>query len=157
MEQEVSKTATAANQEVSFTKPPVVKSITKNKNIILVILSIVIVLAGIGAGWLITGKSSGSAITSGGIVTGGDVKEAGSADESTFKDSAEGVLKSGGIGGEGTHHLERDGGSTQFVYLTSTVIDLDSFLDKKVKVWGQTMSAKKAGWLMDIGKLKVLD
>ena len=78
-------------------------------------------------------------------------------DEKTFKDTAEGTLQEGGISGEGTHHLVRPGGDSQNVYLTSTVIDLQSFVGKKVQVWGQTVSARKAGWLMDVGKVKVLE
>ena len=27
----------------------------------------------------------------------------------------------------------------------------------RVQVWGQTMGAKKAGWLIDVGRLKVLE
>jgi hypothetical protein len=41
--------------------------------------------------------------------------------------------------------------------LTSTVIDLASFEGKKVKVWGQSLSGRKAGWLMDVGKVKVVE
>jgi len=37
------------------------------------------------------------------------------------------------------------------------VIDLEKFVGRKVKVWGQTFAAQKAGWLMDVGKLKVLE
>jgi len=80
----------------------------------------------------------------------------GIADEKNFKDSAEGTLEKGGIDGEGSHRLVRPGGDSQNVYLTSSVVDLDKFTGKKVKVWGQTFSAQKAGWLMDVGKLKVL-
>jgi len=82
-------------------------------------------------------------------------KQAGISDEATFKDSAEGTLEEGGVAGEGTHHLTRDGGVSQTVYLTSTVVNLDDFVGKKVKVFGQTISAKKAGWLMDVGLVKV--
>ena len=34
---------------------------------------------------------------------------------------------------------------------------VESFSGKKVMVWGETISAQKAGWLMDVGKIKVLD
>lgn len=83
--------------------------------------------------------------------------EAGLADEATFKDSAEGTLEEGGVDGEGTHHLVRPGGSSQNVYLTSTVIDLQAFVGKKVKVSGQTIGARQAGWLMDVGLVKVIE
>lgn len=78
-------------------------------------------------------------------------------DEASFKDSAEGKLEKGGTNGEGSHHLVREGGESQNVYLTSSVIDLEKFVGRKVKVWGQTFAAQKAGWLMDVGKLKVLE
>jgi len=37
----------------------------------------------------------------------------GSNDTKTFKDTAEGTLKEGGIDGEGAFHLERPGGDSQ--------------------------------------------
>lgn len=80
----------------------------------------------------------------------------GSEDEGTFVDSAEGTLREGGIEGEGAYHLERPGGASQNVYLTSSVIDLSTFVGKKVKVWGETNTAQKAGWLMDVGRLQIL-
>ncbi len=118
---------------------------------------VLVILAGIGTGWLLSGARVAGTSTQDvpGAATG--LKEAGLADEETFRDSAEGTLEEGGIAGEGTHHLVRDGGPSQNVYLTSTVIDLQSFTGKKVQVWGETISARKAGWLMDVGKIKVTD
>ena len=116
---------------------------------------ILVILAGIGTGWFLSGaRIAGKSTQS---VPGAETgpKEAGLADEKTFRDSAEGTLEEGGIAGEGTHHLVRDGGPSQNVYLTSTVIDLQSFAGKKVQIWGETISARKAGWLMDVGKIKV--
>lgn len=129
--------------------------VSKKENLLLVGLAVALVLAGIGTGWLLSGKGRGS----GTVVPGAKLtaNEAGLADEKTFKDSAEGKLEAGGVNGEGTYHLVRDGGPSQNVYLTSTVIDLESFAGKKVKVWGQTISARKAGWLMDVGKIKVIE
>ena len=83
-------------------------------------------------------------------------KTAGIVDKKTFKDSAEGVLKEGGVDGEGNFHLERPGGESQNVYLTSTKVDLSKYLGKKVRVWGETFKAEKAGWLMDVGLVEVL-
>lgn len=81
----------------------------------------------------------------------------GSPNEEIFKDSAEGIVQTGGIDGEGTHKLLRDGGVSQTVYMTSSVVDLDKFEGAKVKVWGETNSSKKAGWLMDVGRVKVIE
>lgn len=79
----------------------------------------------------------------------------GSADESNFKDSAEGYMEAGGIDGEGTEHLLRPGGVSQTVYLTSSVTDLSKFEGMQVKVWGETFKGQKAGWLMDVGRVQV--
>ncbi len=76
-------------------------------------------------------------------------------DNKQFPDHAEGTLKKGGVDGEGSHHLERPGGESQNVYLTSSVADLSKFVGKKVKVQGQTQKAQKAGWLMDVGYVEI--
>ena len=81
----------------------------------------------------------------------------GANDKRQFPDEAEGVLVEGGIDGEGTHHLERPGGVSQNVYLTSSNVDLQKFVGRNVKVDGKTFSAEKAGWLMDVGQLEVLE
>ena len=75
----------------------------------------------------------------------------------TFADNATGVVKTGGINGEGTHTLEREGGKTQNAALTSSVVDLDLFIGKKVEVKGETNDSNKAGWLMDVGSIKILE
>jgi hypothetical protein len=89
----------------------------------------------------------------GAIETG---KKYGSDDTKTFRDTAEGILREGGIDGEGQYHLERPGGPSKNVYLTSSVVDLSLFKGKRVKVWGETQKAQKAGWLMDVGRVQVL-
>ena len=75
----------------------------------------------------------------------------------TFADGATGIVKSGGINGEGTHTLEREGGKTQNAALTSSVVDLDLFIGKKVEVKGETNKSNKAGWLLDVGSIKILE
>jgi len=85
-----------------------------------------------------------------------NVKKTGIVDKKTFKDKAEGVLKEGGIDGEGNFHLERPGGVSQNVYLTSSTVDLSQFIGKKVRVWGETFAAEKAGWLMDVGFVEII-
>ena len=81
----------------------------------------------------------------------------GSADVSTFKDSAQGYLEQGGLEGEGSHRILRPGGETQTVYITSSVTDLDKLVGMEVKVWGETFKGQKAGWLMDVGRIEVLN
>lgn len=86
-----------------------------------------------------------------------NTKKVGISDKKTFKDSAEGILREGGIEGEGNFHLERPGGPSQNVYLTSSVVDLSQFVGKKVRVWGETFASEKAGWLMDVGLVEILN
>jgi len=122
------------------------------------LVSLLVIMLGVGTGWALSGaKTAGSKEPTSAGAPGAETgaKEAGIADEATFRDSAEGVLEDGGIDGEGTHHLVRDGGPSKYVYLTSTVIDLEAFVGKTVTVWGETISAQTAGWLMDVGKIRV--
>lgn len=123
---------------------------------------LVVVVLGFAAGYFLVTMQSGkmssstSATNSNGtsIVKGAAY---GSDDTSTFKDTAEGVVTAGGIDGEGQFHLVRPGGDSQNVYMTSSLVDLSLFLGKKVKVWGATQTAQKAGWLMDVGRVEVLE
>ena len=119
--------------------------------------SLLVILLGVGTGWALSGAKTASSEPTSAGAPGAETgpKEAGIADEATFRDSAEGVLEDGGIDGEGTHHLVREGGPSKYVYLTSTVIDLEAFVGKTVTIWGETISAQTAGWLMDVGKIKV--
>ena len=116
-----------------------------------------VTLAGIVTGFMLSrSKVEGVSVSKTGAKTVETEKVIGSMDE-RFKDEAEGILKQGGIDGEGTHYLERPGGASQYVYLTSLSVPLDDYVDKKVKVWGETNKAQKAGWLMDVGRLEVLE
>lgn len=128
-----------------------------SKNILWLFIAIVIL--GLGTGFVLAKYSS---VTGKGIpllprgssaIKG---KTYGSDDTKTFKDTTEGVVKEGGIDGEGQFHLERPGGDSQNVYMTSSTVDLAQFIGRKIKVWGQTQQAKKAGWLMDVGRVEVL-
>lgn len=117
-----------------------------------------IIFSGVLSGFLLSTftKKGTETMTSGEKSQVSGKKVVGSTDTKTFRDSTEGVLESGGIDGEGTHKLIRPGGESQTVYLTSSVLDLNQFVGKKVKVWGETHGAKKAGWLMDVGKVEVI-
>jgi len=126
---------------------------------LLIVLIITVVLGGI-TGYAVNtkiGGSGGNTLTSGSVdssqITKGTI--VGSNDTKTFKDVASGTLKNGGINGEGQFHLARNGGDSQNVYLTSSSVDLSKFVDKKIKVWGQTQTAQYAGWLMDVGRVEV--
>lgn len=143
-------------------KTPILNKIPKVKrnSMPIIIGSLLVVTFGIVTGWFLSGMNfAGDGSAPKDIAPGGEVSEteAGIEDETAFRDSAEGVLLEGGIDGEGTHYLDRNLGADKYVYLNSTVIDLQSFVNKKVVVWGETTSAQKAGWLMDVGKLKVIE
>lgn len=115
----------------------------------------VIILLGISTGFFLSRSTGFSMLTQGKATRIQTEKIAGITDEKTFKDSADGTIEKGGIDGEGTHQLIREGGPSQTAYLVSSVVDLDAYAGKKVKVWGQTMAAEKASWLMDVGKIEL--
>lgn len=133
------------------------KQILNFKNLL---LFLIVIALGIGAGYILSkgrvnsfiafsksGRNNSSSVPKGTVM--------GSSDVVTFKDTAEGVLQKGGINGEGLYHLVREGGDSQNVYLTSSIVDLSQFIGMKVKVHGQTQKAKTAGWLMDVGQVEV--
>ncbi len=132
------------------------------KNIVLGLVSVVVVLAGVGTGYLLSGVGRNTSVTGTNAANGNNKiivtsNEAGVADESKFSTTTDGELAEGGIGGEGNYHLIRGVGPSQYAYLTSSSVDLAPFVGKKVQIWGETMSGKKAGWLIDVGKIKVLE
>ena len=132
----------------------------KGKSPLLVVVVFTVII-GIATGFIATRLLSSESVAS--LTRGGDVETVekgetiGSDDLETYSDEAEGVLREGGIEGEGAYHLERPGGESQNVYLSSTTVDLSQFVGKKVKVWGQTYAAKVAPWLMEVGRLQLLE
>jgi len=128
-------------------------------------LMVVIVLSGIGSGYALAKMKPASPAANTNQKTTipsqqNEIKVGeiyGDKDENKFPDTVEGIIVKGGFDGEGSHHLVRPGGKSQYVYLTSSVVDLDVFLNTKVAIRGETFSAQKAGWLMDVGQIKVLE
>lgn len=133
-----------------------------------IIIAIVAIVLGIGTGYGAQQLAAQSGVTPSigggpepvaqvaeGTVQNGQVF--GVPDEKTFKDSAEGYLEIGGLQGEGSHKLLRPGGDSQTVYLTSSITDLDDFDGMQVKVWGETFKGQTAGWLMDVGRVEVIN
>lgn len=159
-------------EETNTSNTPVVHdlAVAKNNNgdklmmsKLLPIAAVVIIL-GIASGYVLNSQKGGVNSSLGGKqvapAPSGEVKKGqvfGSTDEKAFRDSAEGELQKGGLDGEGSHKLIRPGGDSQTVYLTSSVLDLDQFVGKKVKVWGETNKSTKAGWLMDVGRVEILE
>lgn len=142
---------------------PLVKNFDSNNSIFfttkLIIAITAALILGVGTGYYFTQNSSTvskvkNSINSSTVAKGAT---AGSGDSKIFTDTAEGKLKEGGIEGEGAFHLERPGGDSQNVYLTSSEVDLGKYVGRKLKVWGQTQKAQHAGWLMDVGKIEVLE
>jgi hypothetical protein len=129
------------------------------------IIPLAIILLGIVSGWGISRISGSSVTTSGRLtspesITAGNLKVGeivGVPDEKSFRDKAEGVLAEGGFEGEGSYHLVRPGGDDQNVYLTSSIVDMSLFIGHKIIVWGETFSAQKAGWLMDVGRVQIVE
>jgi len=133
---------------------PLIKPGSK-KVIPYVVGAFLVVLIGIGTAWVISRSMVKG--TSGVVAPGAKVTstEAGALDPKIKYDTAQGILQEGGIDNEGTFHLVREGGPSKYVYLTSSVVDLKNFVDKKVQIWGETLASKKAGWLMDVAKVQV--
>lgn len=120
-----------------------------------------IIFIGLAVGWFISSKRISpktlSTSTSNNMVN--SPTEAGVKDPSIIKNvtTATGTLQEGGIQGEGTFHLDRPGGKTQTVSLTSTSIDMSPFVGKKTQVWGLTQASQHSPWFMDVVKIKVVE
>lgn len=139
-------------QPVDAVKKPI--SIEQKKmNMIVYGVYALLVLLGIGTGYMISQKLP-IAQKPGFVKTD---KVIGTTDTKTFRDSAEGTIEKDGMEGEGTHRLIREGGPSQTAFLISSLIDLDQYVGKKVKVYGETFAAEKASWLMDVGKIELLE
>jgi hypothetical protein len=127
----------------------------------LVVILLVAALVGIGTGYMLSSKATNSSTTSGKGLMGSHVEKGkvyGEESVSDFEEQApDGELKEGGIDGEGQYHLVRPGGDSKSVYITSSNVDLSQFINHKVKVWGHTQKAQTAGWLMDVGRVQVLE
>lgn len=156
-------------QDESVVTRPKKSTPMKKPSLALVIgLCVVAIAAGVGTGFGSYKLFAGSSSTANtGVPADGEIQQVatgkvsegevfGSADETAFKDHAKGYLEKGGLDGEGSHKLLRPGGESQTVYLTSSVTDLDTFDGMEVEIWGETFSGQKAGWLMDVGRVKVV-
>ncbi len=144
-----------------------IAGIKENKHWVLKSLLIIVAVAGgLLAGWGVNLVSAQRQLSATGSTRGGVEADAAlkvgdiiGVDEKSgkFPDTTEGVVEQGGMEGEGSHKLLRPGGPSQTVYLTSSVVDLDQFVGTRIKVWGETFAAQKAGWLMDVGRVQILE
>ncbi len=146
-------------EELKTIKPLDPKTQRMNMKSKTLVIFLAVVILGIATGYGVYAATSNGKVLVGGqnIEVVKTSTEEGVKDASTFRDTAEGKLieNNGKITDEGTHILDR-GSDDQNVYLISTVVDLDKYKGKKVQVWGETYKGQKAGWLMDVGRIKVL-
>lgn len=149
-----------------------ISEIPKKSNNFKIIISIVLILGIVSGFWISrfwpikkSGNSIIDSITQNEVTSAEEIKSesdliTGKAYGDTaksFKDSATGIVEKGGVNGEGTHTLNREGGKSQRAALTSSVLDLDLFVGKKVEIKGETNSSSKAGWFLDVGVIKILE
>lgn len=127
------------------------------------LIILLIIFAGGGTGYLLSsGKIEAPASVVGNYslsIKGSTAKEAGVNNPTAYKDKSEGRIEVNDNEAvpEGSHKLIRPGGDSKTAYIVSSVLDLNQFVGQCVEVYGQTYSAQKAGWFMDVGYLKVLD
>lgn len=119
----------------------------------LVAVLIISIIAGVGTGFLMASGGNQR------IPLLDKTPEHASEDAKTFRDFAEGKITpktddKSGANSQGTHLLVRDGATP--VLLTSSVLDLSEYENKKVKVYGETNSLPGAGWFMDVGRVEVI-
>lgn len=148
--------------EQNATPPNSLRSI-KKKSTLSKILPIVLVIIIVGLGSLTGLVLSSRSKNTKSIETTGNLnelpKEVQESFAQTFKDEAEGTIVNNDEldkYAQGTHKLERAGGESQTVFLTSSVLDLDEYEGKKAKIFGETFGSQQVGWLMDVGKVEVI-
>lgn len=123
-----------------------------------IIIIILVVGAGIFSGLVVSSRNKSAKISSAAISEENLTPQAKESFAQTFRDQAEGTIEKNDQFdkyAQGTHKLIRPGGESQTAYLTSSVLDLDQYLGKKVKVYGETFGSSQVGWLMDVGKVDV--
>jgi len=144
-----------------LTQQPQITKANKWKNRLgLIMASLFIILAGAYSGFYLALPRSNQQISSGAVSGQNDHNPPPpEQDVKTFRDRAVGVIEKNDVKdpyAQGTHKLKREGGPSQTAYLVSSVIDLDVYVGKKVEVWGETQASTKVGWLMDVGKVNIL-
>lgn len=155
------KMTEAETQPVEPVEMQAVTTKPKKSNLVIILIAVAIVVSGAFTGYFLSGGKMAAKPVSleeasekiaKGMVFGLD-------NPAVYRDTAEGLLEvnDGSLVAEGTHKLVREGGESQTVYLTSTALDLGKLAGHRVKVWGETFAAQKAGWLMDVGKVEILE
>ena len=154
---------TATVQEPKQTIPlspvPPRSSVNLIKKVMPLLAIVVIVGAGVYSGLILHSLNKSKTATSAGVSGSQEdlPKDVQESQAKTFKDEAEGVIEKNDKMdkyAQGTHKLIRPGGDSQTAFLTSSVLDLDSYVGKKVKIFGETFGSLQVGWLMDVGKVE---
>jgi hypothetical protein len=153
------------DQATDSRKPLPVKSLGT-----IILVAVLVIAAGAATGYALadktgrttTGQGSGSANGKSlfGSKSAEDQNGEGVNDDQMFPDIVDkGVLQpnDGSITMEGTHMLLREGGPSQTVFLTSSVVDLSQYEGQQVTLRGRTFNGETAGWIMDVGWIKVLE
>lgn len=157
-------TKSTVDSSVQFPVKTNTNNMSKKSTIINVVIFVLVATLGFYSGATLKGRAGSKLVGSADLkdiqadipTTGAKVGDIyGSADEKAFNTTATGVLDKGGLNGEGTHKLVRPGGVSQTVYMTSSVVDLDTLVGHQITVWGETFKGQKVGWLMDVGRVKV--
>ncbi len=78
-------------------------------------------------------------------------------DDPIFKDTAEGLLEVNKNDDKPGSHILIRGDESQTAYLISSVLDLNQFVNHKVKIWGETQAVREVGWFLDVGRLQILE
>ncbi len=160
--QSQSQQTSATQNPISSSQKFILRAVPKKENLasfVPIVIIIVVIAAGILSGLIASSRHKNSQIQSKAAIEEGSLE--GKQKESftqTFRDQAEGTIEKNDQldkYAQGTHKLIRPGGESQTAYLTSSVLDLDEFLGKKVKVFGETFGSSQVGWLMDVGKVEV--
>lgn len=115
---------------------------------------VISIIAGIGTGYLMASSGGGGRIP---LIE--KTPEHAAEDTKTFRDFAEGKITKkpddkNSANSQGTHLLIRDGATP--VLLTSSVLDLSEYENKKVKIYGETNNLAGTGWFMDVGRVEVI-
>lgn len=143
--------------------PSLTTSFDFRKSLLPALLVLTIILAGATSGYFLARRSLAvpeqETELTGGVTMVQGPKEVGIKDEEVFRDTAKGRIEANDSEEitEGSHKLIRPGGESQTAYLTSSVLDLSQFQGKCVQIWGETFAGQEVGWLMDVGRVKVLD
>lgn len=132
---------------------------SKFSKIVPLIILIVLIGAGIFSGIVLSSRSKNKAIQQSAAIDESKLNpQQKQAVQVVTRDSAEGTIEKNDdykVTAQGQWKLIRPGGESQTAYLTSSYMDLDQYVGKKVKVFGETLGTDKVGWLMDVAKVEV--